>query len=262
MASLKKKKSGGGGGANWMDTYGDMVTLLLCFFVLLYSISTIDAEKWLIVVKSFNRDYVEQPTGPSSGEASSGGGGLPATTQEEQDIEELFQFLQDFAASQEEGSITVAKGDGYVFISFSDAVFFGGNSAALLPGGKAVLDSIAPALEKAAPVIDELRVLGHTARAGTGPNTSIGDRTLSSQRAAVVCAHLQDHISLDPRRMVSEGYGEWRAIASNSTEEGKAKNRRVEIIVTGKDLEDQLSDEFEQYKTMLESTGSELVSEN
>ena len=62
--------------------------------------------------------------------------------------------------------------------------------------------------------------------------------------------------------MVSEGYGEWRAIASNSTEEGKAKNRRVEIIVTGKDLEDQLSDEFEQYKTMLESTGSELVSEN
>ena len=46
MASLKKKKSGGGG-ANWMDTYGDMVTLLLCFFVLLYSISSIDEQKWM-----------------------------------------------------------------------------------------------------------------------------------------------------------------------------------------------------------------------
>ena len=44
MASIKKK-SGGGGGANWMDTYGDMVTLLLCFFVLLYSISSIDQTK-------------------------------------------------------------------------------------------------------------------------------------------------------------------------------------------------------------------------
>ena len=44
MASIKKKSSGGGG-ANWMDTYGDMVTLLLCFFVLLYSISTIDQDK-------------------------------------------------------------------------------------------------------------------------------------------------------------------------------------------------------------------------
>ena len=44
MASIKKKSSGGGG-ANWMDTYGDMVTRLLCFFVLLYSMSTIDSEK-------------------------------------------------------------------------------------------------------------------------------------------------------------------------------------------------------------------------
>ena len=55
MASLKKKKSGGGG-ANWMDTYGDMVTLLLCFFVLLYSISSIDEQKWMWVVKSFNEN--------------------------------------------------------------------------------------------------------------------------------------------------------------------------------------------------------------
>ena len=45
MASIKKKSSGGGG-ANWMDTYGDMVTLLLCFFVLLYSMSSIDEAKW------------------------------------------------------------------------------------------------------------------------------------------------------------------------------------------------------------------------
>ena len=43
---MPKKKGGGGGGANWMDTYGDMVTLLLCFFVLLYSMSTISEENW------------------------------------------------------------------------------------------------------------------------------------------------------------------------------------------------------------------------
>ena len=55
MASIKKK-SGGGGGANWMDTYGDMVTLLLCFFVLLYSISTVDQNKWILLVQSFNKD--------------------------------------------------------------------------------------------------------------------------------------------------------------------------------------------------------------
>ena len=47
-----KKKGGGGGGANWMDTYGDMVTLLLCFFVLLYSMSTVSEEKWRALVQT------------------------------------------------------------------------------------------------------------------------------------------------------------------------------------------------------------------
>ena len=50
---MKKRNKPSGGGANWMDTYGDLVTLLLCFFVLLYSISTLDQAKWIQVVKSF-----------------------------------------------------------------------------------------------------------------------------------------------------------------------------------------------------------------
>ena len=59
-----KKSDGGGGGANWMDTYGDMVTLLLCFFVLLYSMSTVDENKWKALVQSFNPDAVETMTDP------------------------------------------------------------------------------------------------------------------------------------------------------------------------------------------------------
>ena len=55
----RKNKKSGSGGANWMDTYGDMVTLLLCFFVLLYSMSSIDSEKWELLVKSFNPDATE-----------------------------------------------------------------------------------------------------------------------------------------------------------------------------------------------------------
>ena len=55
---MKRKKRSGGGGANWMDTYGDMVTLLLCFFVLLYSMSTISEENWKALVMSFNPSAV------------------------------------------------------------------------------------------------------------------------------------------------------------------------------------------------------------
>ena len=59
---MKKRNKPSGGGANWMDTYGDLVTLLLCFFVLLYSISTVDQAKWVQLVKSFNpnADQVSQ----------------------------------------------------------------------------------------------------------------------------------------------------------------------------------------------------------
>ena len=82
-----KKKSGGEGGANWMDTYGDMVTLLLCFFVLLYSMSTIDQDKWMIIVQSFNREAEvstdEDPRGPQGKGEDQLGDSMPSTTEVE-----------------------------------------------------------------------------------------------------------------------------------------------------------------------------------
>jgi len=117
-----KKKSSGGGGANWMDTYGDMVTLLLCFFVLLYSISTIDQQKWMIVVQSFNKNAIvstdESPRGPQGEGEDDLGDGMPALQEEENPIDELYEYLASYAASMaaangEEGSpVTVSAGDG------------------------------------------------------------------------------------------------------------------------------------------------------
>ena len=82
---MKKKKSGGGG-ANWMDTYGDMVTLLLCFFVMLYSMSTLDKEKWIALVQSFNPTEEVTETQPPS---ASGGEGTGTQEDIDQDMEEL-----------------------------------------------------------------------------------------------------------------------------------------------------------------------------
>ena len=111
MASIKKKSGGGGGGANWMDTYGDMVTLLLCFFVLLYSMSTIDQEKWMMIVQSFNKTAIvstdDSPRGPEGDGADEMGGGMPATTDMDSKMEELLQFLQDTAAAPLAGELIV-----------------------------------------------------------------------------------------------------------------------------------------------------------
>ena len=68
---MRKKRSGGG--ANWMDTYGDMVTLLLCFFVMLYSMSTLDQEKWIALVESFNPVAEAQHSGGGGGDNPPGG---------------------------------------------------------------------------------------------------------------------------------------------------------------------------------------------
>lgn len=259
MASIKKKSSGGGG-ANWMDTYGDMVTLLLCFFVLLYSISSIDQQKWMIVVRSFNKDAVEIQTGADSttDKSTPTGDDMPATDAVEQDLTELYEFLASYAAAnQEAGDIMVSMGDGYVFISFSDAVFFDGDSTVLRDDGKAMLDGIMPALNECAPSIDELKVLGHTAQAGNKPNKAAGDRRIAGGRAAAVAAYIQDGTidNLDPARIVDEGHGQWLNVAPHDgTEANKVKNRRVELMITGLDVDNELGDSIAQYRTIYQTT--------
>jgi len=254
---MKKHKSGGG--ANWMDTYGDMVTLLLCFFVLMYSMSTIDQQKWVQLVQSFNPDASHEPTemkgnnGQLADPTGGAAGGGPQQTQDEVDtsIEQLFLDLKAYVAQQGAAeNISVSKGDGYVFISFNDAVFFDGDSYVLRPDGKDVLDDVGTIIGKASSAIDELRVLGHTAQGDPSkPNNPTVDRFLSSDRATVVLVYLQELGILDPARMISMGYGQFRPVADNNTSEGRSKNRRVELIVTGRNVTSTLGDGIEQYYT-------------
>lgn len=255
---MKKKKSSGGG-ANWMDTYGDMVTLLLCFFVLLYSMSTISEENWKALVMSFNPDAALElhatPGGDGPSADGDGSGIMPSgdgVTQEDvdQQMAMLFESMQEFITeSGSESTISVTEGDGKVFISFNQSVFFDGDSATLRKEAYPVLQSVSEMLSEAANAIDEVRVLGHTAQASASrPNSVHVDRTLSSDRATNVIIYVQEHSSVEPARLISEGIGQWRPIASNDTAEGRAKNRRVEMIVSGRNLEQELQDGIAGYE--------------
>ena len=273
--AIKKKSGGGGGGANWMDTYGDMVTLLLCFFVLLYSMSTISEEKFKAIVQSFNPSSLEASTvtsgsegplaDPSEGIGSDFGLEEPNDVEIEQaDIEDLMnmlaQMLKDMAAeSGQAENIEVTKGDGYVFVSFNDAVFFMGDSPVITVEGERILDTVANALNAAARAVDELRIMGHTAQADPNrPNNVENDRRLASNRATNVTIYLQQRVNISPARIVSVGYGQHRPVDTNTTSQGRAHNRRVEMIITGKNLYDELGDALEQYKTL--RTGGETPS--
>ena len=208
---MKRNKKSGGGGANWMDTYGDMVTLLLCFFVMLYSMSRVDESKWIALVQSFNPDYaVDEPSqivvpGEIANEPVTGLPSALTQDQVEAALEELYVSMSEYAASAGlQDMVSLSKGSGYVFISFDDTIFFDGDSYVLKDGGKAILDQIAVPLAEASESINEIRVLGHTAQASPDrPNYVDVDRFLSSDRATVVTIYLQEKNMILPDWSVS-----------------------------------------------------------
>lgn len=263
-----------------MDTYGDMVTLLLCFFVLLYSMSTISVEKWRALVQSFNPSAVDDehatsgnegplddeldadamgmlqkdPADKLGSELGDGTDLLETIAKEQAALEDLAEKLENYAVeSGMEGSIDITQGDGYVFISFADAVFFGPDSYVLKPEGEQVLAAVSGMLSESVDHIDEVRVLGHTAQASMArPNYPDFDRFLSSNRATVAALYLQEHSALTGDRIVSMGFGQHRPIDTNETPEGKAHNRRVEMIITGFDILNEIGDSIQQYTSLRE----------
>lgn len=247
MAKRQKKAPGG---ANWMDTYGDMVTLLLCFFVLLYSMSSISEEKWKIIVKSFNPNAVETSQIVTTTEPNDNledpveGSHDPAEIQET--FDELYrQLVQYVEQNNYQNDIELSKGDDYTFITFRDNVFFDGESYNIRPEGQHILDGICEALATASASIDEVRVLGHTSQATPGvPNEPVSDRFLASNRATEVLLYIQTKNIMEPRCLVAVSYGQFRAISDVDTREGRARNRRVELLITRKDSDAKSLDQY------------------
>ena len=245
---MKKRGKSQESGANWMDTYGDLVTLLLCFFVLLYSISTIDQAKWVQIVKSFNPEAkdVSQIADPEQEDAVDDVPGSP----EEDEFDDLYESLKK--AIEQAGldsEVELFKGDGYSFITFRDNVFFDGDSSVIKEGGETILAQFASIISGVSSSVKEIEVLGHTTQADPNvPNDATGDRVLSAERAARVAAYLQERTNVSPANIVGVGYGQWRPIAPFDTEENRAKNRRVELLITKSDAVEHSLEEY--YKDM------------
>lgn len=251
-----------------MDTYGDMVTLLLCFFVLLYSMSTISEENWKALVMSFNPEAIKldepvnvEGTDGMSSDPEDVGGDTPIpdmdleAAQEEIDdmILALFQALQDY--SEEEGMqnvLSVEYDGGKVYVKFNETTFFDGDSYALLPGAEDILSRVCTILDEVSGAVEEIRIQGHTAQANANQrNNPTVDRFLASNRATNVLLYIQNNSSIQPARLVSEGMGQWRPVASNDDPETRALNRRVEMIISGRDLEQELlGNSIESYITI------------
>ena len=231
--SKRNKKGTEGGGASWMETYSDMVTLLLTFFVMLYAMSTMDAQKYATIVgsltKRMNPQAYEQMVSSEQDEYQGTEG--TGDDVENTDLDRLYAMLKQYVDENNlNDQVQVSKSKEYVFIRFSDSVTFRGYSDILEQKGKDILDVLADGLALVDEYVEEVIIAGHTAKVEYD-KTDI-DRSLSTDRANVVLKYLENKNVIDPSKYLAIGYGLYSPIADNSTSEGRAKNRRVEIYIS------------------------------
>ena len=251
----RKKPNEGEGGPNWLDTYADMVTLMLTFFVMLFAMSSMDSSKWKKLVTAFaakqttttsssvqqvvmNQNPTDSQISAALIAAGSSGKGNTASSSSKQgmDFDDLYQYIKSYVDQKGMGSsVEVHKGDGYTFITFQNSIFFNGDSAVVRDNGKTILDYICTGLKQVSGQVGEMRFYGHTAQADDKQTQEAlaFDRKLSTDRASNVLLYVQYKNIIDPKKMVSEGYGEYRPIVPHDgTEATRVKNRRVEIYIS------------------------------
>lgn len=245
---MKKKVRPPEDKGKWLTTYSDTITLLMCFFVLLYSISSVDAAKWEIVVKSFNPDaaatsqIVTEQT-ETAGDNDVEGSTAPAIVDE---FDELYYSLKkEVELQQLEADVEIIKGDGFTFITFRNNIFFNGDSYILRENGKIILDSLARIVKGSSKTIGEIQILGHTSQARPNETNDVKfDRFLASNRATEVLTYIQMKDVIEPSKLVASSYGQFRPVSPFDTTENRAKNRRVEIVITKNDAVTRALDEY------------------
>lgn len=249
-----KKRGGGEECGSWMDTYGDMVTLLLCFFVMLYSMSNLNEAKWKIFVKSIfpaAADNEDQMVGVNEPAGEEGIDGTIKIEPVNEKIEVDTLYLEIAKALNDAGieGVSVSRGSDYTYIVFQDKAFFNGDSYVLTDQGKETLGIFCNVMDPMSDQLSQLNIMAHTAQ-GTPdrPNTPRTDRMLSAMRAAEVCTFIQERGVIEPDKLVDISYGQFRPVDTNDTREGRARNRRVELLLidNGADIR-ALNDYYEEY---------------
>jgi chemotaxis protein MotB len=239
MSKGRKHKKGHGDGGHenaerWLLTYADLITLLMVFFVVLYSMSQADSDKFKRVSaalqQAFNIDVLKGQAATSIGDAPSApilpvenlinDSQVPQVAR----LQSKIQAVLDGGGQAPEVSVTVDK-EGVV-IRLSGSYLFDSGRAELKPNSFAILDAISSELRLQP---NDIRIDGHTDSTPIDSPRYPTNWELSVARALALTRYLTETDGLPAGRLIAAGYGEFRPLASNDTREGRAMNRRVEI---------------------------------
>jgi chemotaxis protein MotB len=226
------------GSAGWLTTFNDLVTLLMVFFVLLFTMSSVDSKKMkdfqyalqsglgvleagdevsvavenskLVPDMSHIETQAEGSRGPQTGE-------LRRRILEQ--VEEMVPA--DFG-------LKFSESNQGIHMTFTDAFLFAPGSAEIQPQGQPMLHEIGRVIRQ---MPYDVRVEGHTDNLPIRTWRFPSNWELSTARAVNVVKYLIESENVDPRRLSAVGYGDSKPLVSNDNAEQRAQNRRVEIVL-------------------------------
>ena len=217
----------------WLLTYADLITLLLAFFIVMYSVSRVDSGKFDRITTALSSVFKGPQLKPISAKDISSELAVNKQLQrgdlgvlEEQIKKISLQLGLDTQLS------TDFQNRGLV-IHISESAFFDAGKADLKPKARKALDLISVQLSK---IPNHIRVEGHTDNIPINTLKYPSNWELSTARAAICLRYLIDYLNFPPDRISAVGYAEYRPITTNDTPEGRAKNRRVDMVILDKEL--------------------------
>ncbi|PRO65412.1 flagellar motor protein MotS [Alkalicoccus urumqiensis] len=244
----RRRRQQDNGAPKWYVTFSDMMTLILVFFILLFSMSVVDAQKFRAIADSFQdravfdgfpsivpfeepaeeRDVDENPF-----ESQEDPFEEVQNMEEEQMNEQLDELLVEVNEYLEENEyteeITATRDDRGVVLVLQEQALFETASADLTGGAQPFLDKVGELLTT---LPNMVRVEGHTDNRPINTAQFPSNWELSGSRASSVIRYLIDSDSLDEERFVAAGYGDTRPVAPNTTADNLQQNRRVVIIIS------------------------------
>lgn len=226
----KKQEEAPPGAPLWMVTYSDMITQVLAFFIMLFSFSSINEQKFAQAIASLQGAFGVLPAATQVMPLPLISGGTGEGKQEQTVPISVIERELKSALKDEKGdqSIRTEQRDGSLVLHFDAAVLFDSGHAEIKPGAHTALDAVAEVLLRSS---NHVRIEGHTDSDPMIPNQQFSDNwDLGYGRARMVMSYFTSH-GIRPQRMYLASFADTVPVASNDTPEGKALNRRVDIVI-------------------------------
>ena len=235
----------------WLVSYADMITLLMVLFVVLFAMGQTDKSKLESLRNSLQRAFsveVLRGTDAATLRGSSGESLIPppvpmAITQElialtgmpdpdakmASALHQVREALAEIPIPPDtSGTVDVGASREGIVISLAGNMLFDSGKSDLKPRGMTLLDTLS---ERLRTMPNEIRVEGHTDNIAIATPLYPSNWELSTARATTVSRYLAEHAEIAPQRLIAAGYGEYRPIGPNDSREGRARNRRVDLVV-------------------------------